>query len=294
MAAVTEEYKTKVMDDVKTYVGLARPIKASLIERLAVRKLSPKRLHPNPEDEFSMPEIGPNYEIVGKYEKTFKNNMDHSQDAMDPDDPLMIEKMSTGGYMLLNGHHRWMAALRLGLKRVPVQIVNTTTIEDIISAIKKSNRDMCVSFDLDEVLFIADNNSSLGNKLSFPFNLIFKHSLKKNAQALINELRFMGFDVWVYTGNYYSDKYINSMFSLFHTGVDGIVNALNEKSRHKNLKDLFTQNYRWSVHIDNESVLCVNTKTHEYESYELNTDGADWAADVIAVLKKLDFSANEE
>ncbi|MBP3241914.1 MAG: ParB N-terminal domain-containing protein [Oribacterium sp.] len=33
-------------------------------------------------------------------------------------DPIIVEKMYPDGYMILNGHHRWAAATRLGLKKV--------------------------------------------------------------------------------------------------------------------------------------------------------------------------------
>ena len=41
-------------------------------------------------------------------------------------EPIPVEKMYPEGYMILNGHHRWAAALRLGQPEIPVKIVNLT------------------------------------------------------------------------------------------------------------------------------------------------------------------------
>ena len=32
--------------------------------------------------------------------------------------------LSTGGYEIVNGHHRWLVAQKVGLRKVPIQIKN--------------------------------------------------------------------------------------------------------------------------------------------------------------------------
>ena len=44
------------------------PVKTSLPVRLLVRKAACESLYPNPEDEFCVPEIGPNYGIISSYQ----------------------------------------------------------------------------------------------------------------------------------------------------------------------------------------------------------------------------------
>ena len=59
--------------------------------------------------------------------------------------------------MILNGHHRWAAALRLGFKTVPVKIVNLTQQTDIEKMLAASKHDKRVSLDLDETIFCGPN-----------------------------------------------------------------------------------------------------------------------------------------
>ena len=117
MSPITEEFKESIQSDLNTYTGLYQPVRASIFERLLTRNVRTNLLHPNPKDEFSMPDIGPNYEIVGNY----VNSISIAKKRNTPifDEPIIIEKITTGGYLILNGHHRWLAAKRLQIKKIP-------------------------------------------------------------------------------------------------------------------------------------------------------------------------------
>lgn len=288
MSAVPEDYQNLVLDDIKTYIGLSEPVKASVLERLFVHNALLKKLHPNPEDEFSMIGIGPNYGIVGDYVSSFKRRMSLNQKPY-MEEKLMVERMSTGGYMLLNGHHRWMAANRLGFKKAPVQIVNVTPVKEIYENINKSDRLMCVSFDFDEVLLTDGIRCPKDKNIRFPLNRIYKTGLRKNAGVLVNELQKMGYDVWIYTGNYHSVEYINGLMKIHKAKADGIVNGLGGKKGNSHIKEAFVKKYKYSIHVDNDKVVCVNTVAKDYEVIDIDTNGADWSAEVINIIRKLNL-----
>lgn len=285
-----EEYERLVINDLKDNIGLRYPVKVGILERILTRKVSPSKLHPNPEDEFSNPAIGPNYEIVGGYVKSIKTALSRGQKPME--EPLIIEKISTGGYMLLNGHHRWMAALRIGLKRAPVQLVNVTNYDEILHKISKSNREMCVSFDFDEVLITDGSVVPKDRKINYPLNKLYKNTLRKNAPILIKELRQMGFDVWVYTGNYHSEEYIKLLMRLHGTNIDGVINGLSKSKSRKNLQEAFANKYKYSLHVDNEGITCVNTSTKDYEVLELEADVSNWASEAMIKIKCIEMLKN--
>lgn len=44
----------------------------------------------------------------------------------------MVSKLEEGEYMIVNGHHRWAAAIKVGLTEVRVVVVNPG-MEDIAS-----------------------------------------------------------------------------------------------------------------------------------------------------------------
>jgi hypothetical protein len=64
---VTEEYRKTVLDDLERLKGISHVRKAGMLEQLLVRQVPIEKLHPNPDDEFSDPAIGPNYDIVKQY-----------------------------------------------------------------------------------------------------------------------------------------------------------------------------------------------------------------------------------
>ena len=292
MAAVNNEFKTLVIEDLAHYDGLSKPVRASVLERLLTKKMNIDKLHPNPTDEFSMTDIGPNYGIISDYADSMRRAVSLNMPIMD--EPLIVEKMSTGGYMLLNGHHRWMAAHRVGIKTVPVQIVNVAAEEDIFAGIKNSNNVMCVSIDLDEVL-LADRESYPEDvKPSFLIKKLFPKVLRYNAGALINELRSEGFDVWIYTSNFHSTDYIEIMLKNQKTKVDGIVNGLGRRNNRDNIKNAFINKYKYSLHIDNDGIICVDNIKKEFESIDVETTQNTWSADIMKAIKELNLGNKEE
>ena len=91
--------------------------KASLWERITKRKASVNELHPNPSDEFSNPRIGP-------LDKAVSRNIREIIQTGKISDPIEVQKLTDGGYEIVNGHHRWLDAKKTGLKKVPIRIKN--------------------------------------------------------------------------------------------------------------------------------------------------------------------------
>lgn len=285
MPTVSAEYQKKVLEDIRSYGGISHPVHAGLPERLFVRRVKPAYLHPNPDDEFSQVKIGPNFGIVQRYEEQFRHNISVGINPVE--EKLIVEKMSVGGYMLMNGHHRWLAATRVAeIKALPVKVVNVSTSEEIISQVQESQREMCVSFDLDEVLMTDGSVIPAERKLIFPFSCFYPKILRKNAAALIHSLHRLGCDVWVYTGQFYSCSYIRRLFRLYGCRVDGIANGMKNKKYCAEVRQAFREKYAVSIHIDGESVLYVNTRTGEYDSRALQ-GGISWASDAFAAVKQL-------
>ncbi|MBP3199725.1 MAG: ParB N-terminal domain-containing protein [Butyrivibrio sp.] len=97
--------------------GGSKYVKASFWERIRTKTAKVGDINPNPLDEFSNPKIGPNESAVSRYIKEINTNGTISE-------PIEVQKLSSGGYEIVNGHHRWLAAIKTGLKDVPIKIVN--------------------------------------------------------------------------------------------------------------------------------------------------------------------------
>lgn len=291
MIVTNEVYREYVVEDLKKYEGLIHPAKASLALRAIPMKIDPKRLHPNPNDEFSMEDYGPNWNIIGDYEKSIRFHIRRYEDIFD--DPIIVTKLDKSGYMILNGHHRWMACLNLRVPKVPVRVVNATQEEDVYKVINKSKRNKCITIDFDEVLF-ADALQDEAPEIPFPQKLIYKKNIRDNASLLIREFQRMGYDVWVYTGSYLSEQYIQGLFMTNHCRVDGIVNGLNGKKNPTKLRDIFRQKYHTILHADNESLTLVNPKTKKYEMIDIESTSEEWASAVVASARSFDLTTLDE
>lgn len=120
--AYLDSFMKRVQEDISKYGEKRSVVRASIVDILTVKKLSPDQMHANPDDDFSNPKVGPNEEIVDKYIEEAQQNMMSGMTSFE--EPIMVAKMEQGDYMIVNGHHRWAAAVKLGLDKVRVVVVN--------------------------------------------------------------------------------------------------------------------------------------------------------------------------
>ena len=146
---------------------------------------------------------------------------------------------------------------------------------------------MRVSFDLDEVLFVSPQTHKTEPALRFPFGKIYKERLRLGTPDLINSLQDMGYEVWVYTSSFRSERYIKGLFSHYGVKFDGIVNATRHlREVQGNRKTILPQKvpsrYRISLHVDDESVICSRGREFGFEAFQLDAQDDEWKEKVIA------------
>lgn len=161
---------------------------------------------------------------------------------------------------------------------------------------------MRVSFDLDEVLFVFPENVKAEPELKFPWNRIYKERLRLGTPDLINGLQKLGYEVWVYTSSYRTEKYIKGLFRHYGVKFDGIVNAtrhLKEVQRDSTqiLPQKVPSRYRIALHVDDETVICSYGREFGFEAFQLDGPDDEWKEKVIAraeeVKKKWEIKQKE-
>ncbi len=287
-----EEYVAK---DIEERKGVSIPVHAGLLERLLVRKVSCQKLHPNAEDEFSIPSVGPSHKIISKYESQFRTAMKRGDPPFD--DPLIVEKLRPNGYLLLNGHHRWAAAMRCNIKKVPIRIINYASESDIKTILKKSQHDKRVTIDLDEVIFRSPDYEYLEKKaFIFPLSLRFKQRVRLGVPALLYYFAQHGYDIWVYASEFYSIDDIQKFFKAYSVRVDGIITGVGKRDQNnseseKRMKELINNKYQMTLHIDNDAILETHNKTKKFAEYEINATGEEWSQKAIAIVEEIEKNA---
>lgn len=283
-----------IAQEIEKYKDNSFPLRASIFERALVRHVSWKKLHPNPDDEFSMPSVGPSYRIINEYVQLLKEDRFLTSLSME-DKSITVEKMYPDGYMILNGHHRWAAYMRLGIKRVPINIVNLTHSHDILKMLNESKFDKRVTINLDEVMFSEDVTENVERALPFPFSNVYKERLLRGLPAVCNHLAEDGYDIWVYTANLYSREYIRRLLKLYHINTNFVVTGATrfdttDAKERKKLEELFVKKYDVTIHIYGEAMLFVKRSAKKSLEYTLNNE--TWSSDVIEILGEI--SKNEE
>ena len=286
-----QEYLNEEVNKVK---GVYYPVRASFLKRKFCKKASCRALHPNPEDEFCFPDIGPNYGIIKKYQQQYRQGVQFKTGFEENGilEPLMVQKTRPDGYMILNGHHRWAAAIRSGINKVNIEIVNLTQLSDIRKMIENSQSDRRVTLDLDEVVFCGKDDPYVEKPLPFPMNRFFKERIRKGIPALLHVFNQRDVDIWVYTSKYYSLEYIRFLFKHRAVRLTGIVTGTAQKGPHaaanaKTMKEMLEKKYKTTIHIDNKMILRTVSGSKEIEDYPLSGNPETWSREALDILAKI-------
>lgn len=292
MCAAKTELDKYIAEQVQKIKGVYFPVKTGLLRRRLTKKAACKSLYPNPEDEFSMPDIGPSYSIISNYERQFLDNIQRNIPYTYPNKPIIVEKLHPDGYMLINGHHRWAAALRIGQAKIPVQIVNLMHETDVKEILQNSNHVKCASFDLDEVLIRGEEDPCLEKPLPFPWNCIYKIRIRRGVPALFHCLEKNGYDIWLYSAQYHSADAVQDYFRRYHVQVDGVISAVGRRigfgSDGKKLEQLLRDKYRSTLHTDNDMVLYTCGDAKESREFELSGAPDAWSQEVMDVIDRIE------
>ena len=285
------EFEKKIYDDVQKQKGTSFTVKASLLERLLVRKAACTNLHPNADDEFTFESVGPSMRIIGEYEEKFRYNLRHNQPIFD--DALIVEKLHPKGYLRLNGHHRWAAAMRCQIKKVPIKIASLAQDADIKKILENSKHDKRVTLDLDEVIFRSNDDQYTEKVPGFPHIMKFSNRIKLGIPALFYYLTKNGYDIWVYSSNYYSIDDIRRFFKHYSVHVDGIITGT-EKRKASNAasavqrEKMIAAKYKQTLHIDNDMVLMTgDVEGAKYKKYDLDVPADEWSRKAIDIIGEI-------
>ncbi len=288
MAGNNTAFEAYIAEEIRKHKGVYVPVKAGLLRRALIRWAPCASLHPNPDDEFCSPKVGPNYRIISEYMDSFRMERRHSKRYCE--EALIVEKIRPDGYLILNGHHRWAAALRLGFSRIPIEIVDLTSEMDVKTILENTRHDKRVTLDLDEVVFRPEGDDLAEKPLPFPLRNIYKQRLRLGIPALFHYLNKKGYDIWVYSAGYYSADYIQRLFRKYGVHVNGVVTGTGRKTgenkeTRRELEALITAKYPETVHIDDAAVLRIFSQTKQVEEYNLGEGTEAWSKRVIDVME---------
>ena len=227
--ATAGKFEKMLEEEVRKVKGNVSPVRTPFLRRLLTKYLRCNQIHPNPDDEFCVPSVGPNYEIISGYMQTISYGRKQGEHKFF-EQPVLVEKITPDGYMLLNGHHRWAAAIKAGLPEIRVKIVNLTQQNDLSKMLARAKNTKRVVLDLDEVVYRKEFGEMTEKPLPFPFGRLYRDPMRLGIPALFNSLGDRGYDIWVYTARYDSFESVLQYFHLHHTRVCGVVTGMKRKT----------------------------------------------------------------
>ena len=145
---------------------------------------------------------------------------------------------------------------------------------------------MRVSFDLDEVLFVSPKTHKTEPPLPFPLRSLYKERLRLGTPDLLRTLRAQGYEVWIYTSSFRSERYIRNLFRFYGVRLDGIVNGYRhqqevQRGRREILPQKLPNRYHISLHVDDETVICSCAGHYGFRAYQLNAEDDTWKEKIL-------------
>lgn len=151
---------------------------------------------------------------------------------------------------------------------------------------------MRISFDLDEVLFVDPNTFEIEDPPRFPLDRIYRERLRKGTVRLIHTLQEEGFEAWVYTSSFRSEKYIRSLFRCYGIRFDGIINAQRhlrevQKGHGHLLPQKVPGYYHIDLHVDDEDVIHQYGKQYGFKTCKVCEPDPDWVEKVLDQARRV-------
>jgi len=151
---------------------------------------------------------------------------------------------------------------------------------------KPETRKMRVSFDLDEVLFVNPATHKTEKLLPFPLRNLFKERLRLGTPQLIRTLQAQGYEVWVYTSSFRTERYIRHLFSCYGVHFDGIVNGQRhtkevQRDKKEAMPTKLPNRYQIMLHIDDEAIVATYGRSYGFDVYQLFGPDDEWAEKII-------------
>ena len=295
MAESKTQFDKFLEEDLERCRGVYFPVKTGLLRRLTTRKANVFDLHPNPDDEFCDPKVGPNYKIISNYQELYLNALKISYNFYE-DEPIVVERLHPDGYRILNGHHRWAAVMRIGQPSIPIQIVNLSHEADVKKILENSANTRRAALDLDEVIFRSEGDGPLEKPLSFPWNRLYRERIRLGTPALFRFLSERGYDIWLYSSQFYSTDSIQHYFGHYQVKVDGVIAAIGKRAKSageggQKLEKMITDKYRTTLHIDNDAVMRIDRDTKAFREYPLSAPPESWSQAVMDAVVALEKQA---
>ena len=151
---------------------------------------------------------------------------------------------------------------------------------------------MRISFDLDEVLFVDPRRYEIEPVPNRLHGNLFRERLRKGTVRLIKELQGRGYEVWIYTSSYRSERYLNLLFGAYGIRFDGIVNAPRhnrevQKGHRQILPQKMPARYQISLHIDDEENIIKSAPSFGYRAFRVYEPDDNWVEKVLDEAERI-------
>ena len=151
---------------------------------------------------------------------------------------------------------------------------------------------MRISFDLDDTLFVSEEKFKTEHAPKFPFNAIYKERLRLGTVKLMEYIHRQGFELWIYTTSYRSERYIRGLFRCYGIKLNHVINGAKharevQAGRTEGMPSKYPSKYRIDLHIDDDSSVYENGKIYGFRVFLVGEQDDHWTDKIIEEMERV-------
>ena len=154
---------------------------------------------------------------------------------------------------------------------------------------------MRVSFDLDDTLFIDENEIDAETGLKFPFKYFYRERrLRLGTIELMKKIINNGIELWIYTTSLRPRHYIKRYFKKYGINIrlKNIVNGQRHMDEVQNNSEgislsKYPSRYNIDLHIDDDISVKQNGEMYGFKVFLLSGNNKNWTKELWEEIMKI-------
>ncbi len=151
---------------------------------------------------------------------------------------------------------------------------------------------MKISFDLDDTLILTNKDAIYENPVKCIRALLYKEKLRKGIIVLCEELKYLGFEICVYTTSERSVGYIKNLFGIYGIKLSNVINQKVHKkivqgTRKEVMPSKVPSKFGINLHIDDDISVKQNGTQFGFNVLIISRDDNDWCLKVLNEAKRI-------
>jgi hypothetical protein len=151
---------------------------------------------------------------------------------------------------------------------------------------------MRISFDVDDTLVCSDPATPIEQLVPWWLRPWFTERLRRGTRHLMQQLKGLGCDIWIYTTSHRSPSYLKLWFRALGIRLAGVVNqdihdrVVKPLQGFARLPSKYPPAFGIDMHVDDSEGVHMEGRQHGFEVVVVSPKDPEWAALILEIVRQ--------